>query len=204
MSSHTSPRIGHPRRGARAGGALYPVLLLLGVLVFLGCMIPQVLVQASVGIRQDRGRDALVLALESGIAFAEGRFKKELTDSLLLSDKPILRPFTVKPTLDNPDFGRKKLHDWEARLLRIRRFDTVSSVPSRFTTHVFSYRIQVRAWGTRPGSPAMGSEVNGLISVDVFTDRGRSGVAVRRIERVGFEAMNEDRPSLAYGATPRP
>jgi len=67
-----SPLPAPARPGARAGGALYPVLLLLGVLVFLGCMIPQVLVQASVGIRQDRGRDALVLALESGIAFASG------------------------------------------------------------------------------------------------------------------------------------
>lgn len=193
-----------PLLQARRGGALYPVLLLLGVLVFLGTMIPQVMVQASVGIRGDRGRDSLLLALESGIAFAEGRFKKELTDSLLLSDTPVLRTFVVKPTLDNPDFGRKKAFNWEARLLRVERFDTVSQPKNPVTTHVFSYRVQARAWDTKPGGPTSGSEVNGLLSVQVFADKGTSGVPLRSIERVSFESMNEDRPNLAFGATPKP
>jgi hypothetical protein len=192
------------REGARPGGALYPVLLLLGVLVFLGTMIPQVLVQASVGIRQDRGRDALILALESAIAFAEGRFKKDLTDALALTDTPTLRPFTIKPTLDNPDFGRKKAYDWEARLLRVARFDTVEKPPDPVITHVFSYRVQAKAWSTRPGGANAGSEVNGLLSVEVLSDKGKSGVTIRSIQRVGFESMNEDRPNLAFGPSPTP
>lgn len=191
-------------RGARAGGALYPVLMLMGVLVFLGAMIPQVLVQASVGIRQDRGRDALTVAMESAIAFAEARLKKDLSDELMLKDKPDIRPFTIKPSFENPDFGKKRAYDWEARMLRTTVFDVVSNEKDPVKTFVYSYRIQAKAWSTRPDGPNQGAEVNGLISVRILEEKSKGGVATRTLDGVSFETMNEERKNLVFGATPGP
>lgn len=191
-------------RGARAGGALYPVLMLMGVLVFLGAMIPQVLVQASVGIRQDRSRDALTVAMESAIAFAEARLKKDLSDELMLKDKPDIRPFTIKPSFENPDFGKKRAYDWEARMLRTAVFDVVSNEKDPVKTFVYSYRIQAKAWSTRPDGPNQGAEVNGLISVRILEEKSKGGVATRTLDGVSFETMNEERKNLVFGATPGP
>lgn len=191
-------------RGARAGGALYPVLMLMGVLVFLGAMIPQVLVQASVGIRQDRSRDALTVAMESAIAFAEARLKKDLSDELMLKDKPDIRPFTIKPSFENPDFGKKRAYDWEARMLRTTVFDVVSNEKDPVKTFVYFYRIQAKAWSTRPDGPNQGAEVNGLISVRILEEKSKGGVATRTLDGVSFETMNEERKNLVFGATPGP
>ena len=192
------------RLRGRAGGALYPVLLLMGVLVFLGAMIPQVLVQASMGIRQDRGRESLVVALESAIAFAEARLKKDLSEGLLLSDEPKIVPFTIKPKFDNPDFGRKRAFDWEARLLKTAVFDVVANEKDPVIAFVHSYRIQAKAWSTREGGPELGSEVNGLITVRVTKAVSKGGVATRLLEGVSFETMNEERKNLVMNATPAP
>lgn len=192
------------RRGGRAGGALYPVLMLMGVLVFLGAMIPQVLVQASMGIRQDRSRESLVVAMESAIAFAEARLKKDLSDGLLLSDEPGVKPFTIKPSFTNPDFGKKRDFDWEARLLRTEVFDVASSEKDPLITFVYSYRIQAKAWSTRDPGLNQGSEVNGLISVRVLRAVSEGGVKTRVLDGVSFETMNEDRKNLVLGASPSP
>ena len=189
---------------AREGGALYPVLLLMGVLVFLGAMIPQVLVQASVGIRQDRSRESLNTAMESAIAFAEARLKKDLSDELVLKDKPDVRPFTIKPSFENPDFGKKRAYDWEARLLKTEVFDVVAPEKDPVKTFVYAYRIQAKAWSTRPDGPNQGSEVNGLISVRILEEKSKGGVATRTLDGVSFETMNEDRRNLAMGASPGP
>jgi hypothetical protein len=192
-------------RGARAGGALYPVLLLMGVLVFLGAMIPQVLVQASVSIGQDRGRDSLVTALESAVAFAEARLKKDLSDGLVLTDKPEVKPFKVKPSFSNPDFGKKKYYDWEARLLKTEVFDVIASEKDPVKTFVYAYRIQAKAWATRRNdSHEQGTEVNGLISVRILEDKGKSGVPIRTLDSVSFETMNEDRKNLVLDASGPP
>lgn len=189
---------------ARAGGALYPVLLLLGMLIFLGAMIPQVLVQASVGIRQDRGRDSMVLALESAVAFAEGRLKKELSEGLLLKDEPVIRPFRCYPMGENPDFGREKFYDWESRLLKTKVFDVQAPEGSPVTTFTYAYRIQARAWSTKKNGPSEGSEVNGLISVRIGIDKGKSGVALKTLEGISFESMDEQRSGLALGPSAAP
>ncbi len=191
-------------RGARAGGALYPVLLLMGVLVFLGAMIPQVLVQASVGIKQDRSRDSLTVALESAIAFAEARLKKDLSDELVLKDAARITPFTIKPSFENPDFGKKRAYDWEARLLKTSVFDVVSNEKDPVKTFVYAYRLQAKAWSTRPDGLNQGSEVNGLISVRILDEKSKGGVSIRTLDGVSFETMNEDRKNLVFGATPGP
>ena len=191
--------------GGRAGGALYPVLLLLGVLVFLGAMIPQVLVQASVGIRQDRSRDALVLALESAVAFAEARLKYDMGEALVLNASPTLpKPFKVTPAPGNPDFGYKKPYDWEAKFLRIKLFDVVAPEKSPIETYVYAYRIQARAWSTKDANRKDAVEVNGLMSVRILVDRGKGGLAARSLDGVTFEAMNEQRLTLAPEVSPAP
>ena len=189
---------------ARAGGALYPVLMLMGVLVFLGAMIPQVLVQASVGIRQDRSRDSLTVALESAIAFAEARLKKDLSDALVLADEAKVPPFAIKPSFENPDFGKKRAFDWEARLLKTSVFDVVATDKDPMKTFVYAYRVQAKAWSTRPNGPNQGAEVNGLISVRILDEKSSGGISSRTLDGVSFETMNEDRENLILGATPGP
>jgi hypothetical protein len=164
----------------RRGGALYFVLLLLAVLVFLGAMVPQVLVQASAGIRHDKARDALTVALDSAIAFGEARLKRDVGDALLLGRVPETTPrFTVRPSQENPDHGPKRRLDWEASLVEFGPHDLGGE-----DAYTYRYGLQARAWETGAAHRTEGVTVTGLMTIQ--TAAGRAPGA---LPEVTFEPM---------------
>lgn len=190
-------------KGARAGTSLYMVILLTGILFTISVMLPQLLVQAASGIKLDRGRDHLMDALDSGVAFAEARVKRDVTNKVqnfgqnapqegYLKDAPGpgikgMGGWVAKPTYDNPDFGPKRDLNFEVRCLKIRLFNVVRGLNSE--TYEFNYTLQAGAWDPRAGTSKR-AEVNGVASVAATVDR----TGARTVNSVKLQAINREVP----------
>lgn len=174
-------------RGARAGNSLYMVLLITGVLFILSMMLPQVLVQAAGGIKLDHGRDQLMDAMDSGIAFAEARLKHDLANTVgawgpaerggatpppqgLTPDEngpgiPGMAGWVATPSYDNPDFGPKHRFTFEVRCLKARLFN-VKEYQNGQALYQFNYALHAGAWEVARGpGTSKKMEVTGVVSV---------------------------------------
>jgi hypothetical protein len=179
-------------KGARAGGALFPVLILVGIMFLMSTMLPQLLVQASGAIHIDHKRDAVDQALDSAIAFAEAKLKHDLatqvaTGAAAGGGKTAAPPagWVVRPSFDNPDFGHKNPYDFEARCLKIGLWKV--EVDGLNEVYRFAYTLDVGAWDQKH-TVQKHAEVTGLVTVVASPGKGQ-----RNIEDVKLEAMNRDK-----------
>jgi hypothetical protein len=175
------------------------VLLVLGMLVFLGAMVPQVLVQASLGIRHDRARDALAVALDTAIAFTEARVKHEVGEALRLERIPEdLQKFTVRPSQESPDHGAKHRIDWEARLFHFKPHDLAgpegAGGEERYS---YAYGLMARAWETGGARREESLQVTGLMTL-VLSGHG----AERTVTDVAFEPLATSVPAPQPSVAP--
>lgn len=237
-------------RRARPGGALYPVLLIAVVLFGMAMALPQVLVGAGASLRLDSGRDRKREAMESAVAFAEARLKRELTNLALSgpAELGVVLPtagagfplnglsmskiggFTVRPSFANPDYGRRKLLDWEVKCLRVglwgydrTEVPTAPAAPgapppstSFQERYRFNYLLDAAAWvpeapAGKPHPPGVGGgelheEIAGTVEVKVLVDLGRTGVPLRRLDGdVRIAAMAQPRfDTFVRSASPSP
>lgn len=189
-------------RTSRTGGALFPVLMITGIIFLLSSMLPQVLVQASGSLRVDHARDELTNALDSGVAFAEARLKRDLTNYVMagvpltslagaalatLADGtgadsgglgtplPQLAGWVVKPSFDNPDFGRKKKYAFEVRCQTVRLWKL--GLDANGEIYRFTYALDAGAW--REDGNKKHVEVTGTITLTTAVSRSSTGSPVR-------------------------
>lgn len=185
-----------PGRSARRGGALFPVLIISLILFMLGAMLPRVLIQASSALRNDRTRTLLLTAAESGIAMAEARLKREITDDLLANTTSKTPHWVVKPSFDNPDFGPDHDSTFAVVLNKVNPFDT-TELPGGVVQYRYDYRLDAHGW-IKP-SHAMRIEVNGLITVTVREFSGNSIAKVRSFLSNSVQAINTERQDPLSG-----
>lgn len=240
-------------RRARPGGALYPVLVIAVVLFGMAMALPQVLIGASGSMQLDTGRDRKREALESAVAFAEARLKRELGQMCLGgpaelgvvmptggADFPLngmtvsrLPPFSVRPSFANPDYGARKVLDWELRCLRVALWDFERTEATRGPapppgasapaapanagyqeTYRFNYLLDGAAWAASPapgkplpfgvGGGQLHEEIAGTVEVKVQVDLGQTGLPLRRLSgEPRIAAMAQPRFD-AFRASPRP
>ena len=180
--------MGPVRRRKRQGGALFPVLILAGILLLLSSMLPQVLVSASRAMRVDRTREQLLYAVESGVAMYEARLKRRIGDDLLAGAEPNKPSATVYPTFDNPDFGKRKAIDFEVKLLGMKQKDIAYKTDQEI--HRYSYALDARGWNQEGRRLRM--SVNGLMTFVLKVDPGHGGMILRTLEDVTIEAVNRE------------
>ena len=210
-------------RGARRGGALYPVLIIMGILFMMSALLPQVLVDASVNIRTDRKRDKLMDAVDTAIAFSEARLKRQLaslvvsgqaaeagkkivpgTDSLKFYKEgsapsiPGSAGWVVKPTFDNPDYGHNHDYDFEARCMRVHLFHVNDLLVSQ--VYQFNYTIDAGAWNKAGNNKHV--EVNGVVQIPAAV--GPHGERTVSDESVTIQGINREVPTpyVPYGGSP--
>jgi hypothetical protein len=186
--------------GARPGGSLYPVLIIVGILFLMSTMLPQVLVQASGAIRIDHKRDAVGDTLDSAIAFAEAKLKADLathvaTGAAAAGSKTPAPPagWVVRPSFDNPDFGHKNPYDFEVKCAKLSLWKV--EVDGLNEVYRFAYTLDAGAWDLKH-SLNRHAEVTGLVTVTASPGKGQ-----RNIDDVKLEAMNRDK-SQPYVPTP--
>lgn len=169
----------------RRGGALFPVLILSVILLMLCTMLPQVLVGASKAMTTDVSRDRVLEAAESGVAFAEAQLKQRLKNDLTLGHTVKLSGFVIQPSFDNPDFGKRKLIDWETRLVSVKKRETRLELTQEL--HRFGYKLASRAWNTQGRQIKL--DVSGTLTATVKVDVGHGGMAIRSVEKITTEAF---------------
>jgi hypothetical protein len=187
---------------ARTGGALFPVLVIVGILFLLSTMLPQVLVQAAGAIRLDNKRDKLSDALDSGVAFAEARLKRDLAQHVATgaaadharANQP-LGGWKVRPTFDNPDFGRKKDYDFEVRCTKASLWK-VDTIGIDQEVYRYAYVLDVGAWDAKHGQ-ARHAEITGLVTVTA-----KPGRPERQVAEVKVEGINRERKDPYQSVVP--
>ncbi|MDB5097093.1 MAG: hypothetical protein JWM80_1514 [Cyanobacteria bacterium RYN_339] len=178
--------------GARPGGALFPVLILVGILFMISTMLPQILVQASGAIRIDHKRDAVSDTLDSAIAFAEAKLKRDLALQVA-SGAAAAGPKTaapaagwaIRPSFDNPDYGHKNLYDFEVKCTKISLWKV--EIQGLNEVYRFAYVLDVGAWDQKHALNKH-AEVTGLATITASPGKGQ-----RNIEEVKLEAMNREK-----------
>lgn len=176
---------------SRPGGALFPVLILSGLLLMLSTMVPQILVSASGAMRNDQDREAVLAACESGVAIAEARLKQRAATDVVIGTPVQIEHFSLSPSPDSPDYGRRQDVDYSVRLLDFKLKDKI--VGQNEETTRFTYRLDARAWEPKGRSLHLG--VSGLLAVVVSIDRGQGGgAAIRQLKDVVLQATNRELP----------
>jgi hypothetical protein len=177
------------RHGARKGGALYPVLMIAGILLILSNMVPQVLVTASHAMRNDNARERLLNATECGIAVAEAKLKQEVSNGLMAGATPRLdKEWILKPSFENPDFGRHSDYTYEVKLVDFK-FRGVG-VKDKKEIYEFSYRLYAK--GSSVKGQSLDVAVSGLLRATMSVDTSGSGIAARTLEDVEIHAFNQE------------
>jgi hypothetical protein len=186
---------------ARTGGALFPVLILVGILFLMSTMLPQLLVQASGAIRIDHKRDTVDQALDSAIAFAEAKLKHDLstqvaTGAAAAGGKTPAPPagWVVRPSFDNPDFGHKNPYDFEVKCLKTTLWKV--EVDGVNEVYRFAYTLDAGAWDDKH-TVQKHAEVTGLATVTASPGKGQ-----RNVEDVKLEAMNREKSQPYMAAKP--
>lgn len=175
--------------GKRRGGALFPVLILSLILLMLASMLPQVLVSASQAMKTDVSRDRLMEAAESGVAFAEAQLKLRLRNDLTVGHAVTVKPFTVQPSFDNPDFGKRQPIDFESKLVSVKKRETRLALTEEL--HRFTYKVSSRAWNTQGRQVQL--DVSGTLSAVVKVDAGHGGMAIRSVDTITTEAFGREK-----------
>jgi hypothetical protein len=173
---------------ARKGGALLPVLILSGILLLLGSILPQVLVSASNAMKNDFQREHLLAAAESGVAIAEARIKRQLADDLLAGAQPRPETFTATPSLDNPDYGRSKDYTYDVAVQSVTLKDMVPDANGLG----FRYSYQLTSVGKSARGQTLRLDVTGLITLKLHIDSANGGLATRSLEPIRTEAITRE------------
>lgn len=174
----------------RRGGALFPVLILSLILLMIATLLPQVLVSASNAMKTDVTRDRLLEAAESGVAFTEAQLKRRVGSDLTAGQPTTVKDLLVRPSFDNPDFGKKKPIDFEAKLVMLKKRETNLSLEKEI--HRYTYKIQSRAWNT------LGRQVDltasGTLTFHIKNNANQGGLMmVKTIEKVTTEAFGREK-----------
>jgi hypothetical protein len=173
----------------RRGGALFPVLILSLILLMIATLLPQVLVSASNAMKTDVTRDRLLEAAESGVAITEAQLKRRITSDLTAGQPASVKTLRVVPSFDNPDFGKKKPVDYEAKLVTLKKRETNLGLDKE--VHRYTYKIQTRAW-TVTGRQ-LDLTTSGTLSFFVKVDRGTGGMTIKSVEKVTTEAFGREK-----------
>lgn len=182
------------RRGFRRGGTLFPVLMLVSVLFFLGAMLPQLLTVAGWAIKNDATREEVLHAAENATAIAEARLKRVVSEAVI-DDRPWrVGQFELSPAPDNPDYGARRPADWRVKLLELKLLD--KQVDDERERHRFTYRLRTDAWN-RSKRQRAALAANGILTVNVELPRSATGLAARTLGEVTFQAMNQELPGAA-------
>ncbi|HEY9722512.1 MAG TPA: hypothetical protein V6D47_10875 [Oscillatoriaceae cyanobacterium] len=185
---------------ARHGGALLPVLILAIILFLLSAMLPQVLVAASSAMRHDQGRETLLAAAESGVAFAEARLKDNITDALTLGQAPNLAPFDCKPTMENPDYGDGHRATFDVAVTDIEALPPVEAsdptsadASSGVPDEVDAFHYQLISHASSDQGQGLSVQVSGIMAFTVHVDHGDSGgVAVKTVTKVEISPLDAE------------
>lgn len=174
--------------GARKGGALYPVLMIAGILLILSNMVPQVLVAASHAMRNDNSREGLLNATECGIAVAEAKLKQDVAHALMAAETPKKADWVVRPSYGNPDFGHGKDYTYEVKLVDLK----LHGAGTTKDKEVYDVGYRLFAHGSSAKGATLDIAVSGLVRVTLSVDTGGSGLASRALDKVEIHAFNQE------------